>query len=384
MDNSASTRTIVHLDLDSFFVSVERLLNPKLIGKPVIIGGTSGRGVVSCCSYEARKMGVTSAMPSYRAKQLCPEGIFISGNMTGYSQYSRLVTEIIEAQAPLFEKASVDEFYVDISGLEKYVGTVKWATELRKKVIKESGLPISMGVGSNKMIAKIATGESKPNGQLFIESGKELEFLSPLDIEKLPMVGDKMQLSLENIGIRKVGVLQKMPLSLLKNKFGKHGEALWYKARGIDASLVSPYHDPKSVSTEDTFHKNLTDTQAMKSMLAAMVEKIAFEMRSEKKLTGCLTVKVRYNDFSTHSKQCHFSYHADDATLIKQALSLFDKLYESGRPVRLIGVRLSNLVPLTHQMNLFEDREKSIRLATALDKVKINFGSKAVTRAFSM
>ncbi|HEY1008036.1 MAG TPA: DNA polymerase IV, partial [Sphingobacteriaceae bacterium] len=210
-------RHIVHIDLDSFFVSVERLSDPSLNGRPVIIGGTGRRGVVASCSYEARKFGVRSAMPMGQARSLCPQAIVIRGNYSEYSKASRLVTDIIQAEVPLFEKTSIDEFYIDLTGMEKFFGCYKLATELRQKVIRETGLPISFGLSGCKVVSKVATGQAKPNGQLYVEHGREKEFLAPLMVGKIPMIGDKAVQTLASMGIYKVGDLQKQDLRHLQS-----------------------------------------------------------------------------------------------------------------------------------------------------------------------
>src|ERR1700761_9644269 len=246
-------RKIVHIDLDSFFVSVERKFNPSLIGKPVIIGGSADRGVVASCSYEARKFGVHSAMPTRQALKLCPDAILIRGTHGRYAEASKEVTQIIHDSVPLYQKTSVDEFYIDYTGMDRYYDCYQKVSNLLQKIMKEPGLPISFGMASCKTIAKMATNQAKPNGQLLIPHGKEKEFLAPLSIRKVPMLGEKTCQRLYQFGIEKIGDLQKCDPRFLETVFGKAGRYIWEKANGIDDSIIVPHGDRKSISTENTF-----------------------------------------------------------------------------------------------------------------------------------
>lgn len=377
-------RSIIHMDLDTFFVSVECLRDGRLKRKPLIIGGTGDRGVVASCSYEARHFGVHSAMPMRLARQLCPDAIVISGDMDAYSKYSRLITEIIADTSPLFEKSSIDEFYIDVTGMDRFFGCFQWGSWLRKKIITESGLPISMGLSINKLVSKVATGESKPNGQRHILEGHEKKFLDPLPIRKIPMVGEKTGQFLMDMGIHTVRTLRLMPIEMLQAAFGKNGTGLWKRANGIDHSPVVPYSERKSISTEMTFESDSIDVKMMKSIMTAMVEKITFQLRKEQKLTSCIAVKIRYSNFENVSIQRKIAYTSSDKTLISQALELFDKLYTKRLLIRLIGVRLSGLVYGNYQINLFEDTIEDIRLHTAMDRMKVKYGAKAVIRAVTL
>jgi DNA polymerase-4 len=374
-------RSILHLDLDSFFVSVERLFDKSLIGKPVIVGGTSNRGVVSSCSYEARKMGVHSAMPIVTAKKLCPQGIFVSGRMSEYVKYSGIVTDIIADHAPLFEKASVDEFYVDLTGMDKFFGSYKWSTDLRSQIISETSLPISWGLSINKMLAKMATNEAKPNGQYMIPAGKEQEFLDTKHVGKIPMCGEKTVEFLKLKGIETIYDLRQFSLQAMQTMLGKHGTYLWHRAHGIDTGEVQPYHDPKSMSSERTFEADTTDMEWLKKVIIALSDKLAFELRGEKKLSGCVAIKLRYDDFSTHSKQMALPATSNSKVLLEKALHLFSEMYERGRKVRLIGVRFSDLADGNYQINMFDDREKDILLYKAIDEMKNKHGSGKVILA---
>lgn len=374
-------RTVVHMDLDSFFVSVSRLEHPALVGKPVIVGGSSDRGVVAACSYEARAYGVHSAMPIRMAKRLCPDAIIVRGDYERYSYYSGMVTDIIHEKVPLYEKSSIDEFYIDLSGMDRFYGCYSFATELRQKIMRETALPISFGLSQNKTVSKVATGEAKPNGQLKIDHGTEKPFLAPLPVSKIPGAGEKTTAMLRSMGVEKIVTLQEMPVKLMERVMGENGIVLWKKANGIDNSPVEPYNERKSISTEDTFDTDTIDVTFLKALLVKMVEKLAFQLRTEHKLTACVTVKIRYSNFDTHTTQCRIPYTSNDHTLIARAKELFDKLYERRMLVRLLGVRFSHLVGGGHQINLFEDSEEIINLYQAMDKMRQKFGDGAVQRA---
>lgn len=373
-------RIIAHFDLDSFFVSVEVINDPSLKGKPVVVGGGE-RGVVAACSYEARKYGIHSAMPMKTALRLCPHMIVVGGSRGEYSKYSRWVTEIIAGKAPLFEKASIDEFYIDLSGMQRYFDPFQWTVDLRQSIIDQTGLPISFGLASNKMVAKIATDEAKPNGYLHILPGKEKEFLAPLRVNKIPGVGEHMYQSLKDIGIETIRDLANSSLDLLENQFGKTGVDLWHKAQGEHKGAVVAYHEAKSVSTENTFDKNSSDIQFLQEELVRMTEKIAFEIRQDNKMAGCVAVKIRYPDFETTSKQTTIPYTFYDDELIPVVKDLFMKLYRAGTPVRLIGVRLSELTDEAVQTNLFSDTGKKVGLYKAIDELKNRFGKSSITKA---
>lgn len=369
------------MDLDSFFVSVSRLEHPHLLGKPVIVGGSSDRGVVAACSYEARAFGVHSAMPIRLARRLCPDALFIRGDYERYSHYSDVVTDIIRESVPLYEKSSIDEFYIDLSGMDRFYGCYNFATELRQKIMKETALPISFGLSQNKTVSKVATGEAKPNGQLKVDHGTEKPFLAPLSVSKLPGAGEKTAGLLRSMGVEKVQTLQEMPVKLVERVLGENGNVLWKKANGIDNTPVEPYSERKSISTEETFDTDTIDTGFLKSLLVSMTEKLAFQLRTENKLTACVTVKIRYSNFDTHTMQRRIPYTSNDHTLIACAKELFEKLYERRMLVRLLGIRFSHLVGGGHQINLFEDSEEIINLYQAMDKMRQRFGDTAVQRA---
>lgn len=377
-------RSIVHMDLDTFFVSCERLLDSRLAGKPILIGGTTDRGVVASCSYEARMFGIHSAMPMKMARELCPEAIVIKGNSMTYSKYSNDVTEIIREEVPLFEKTSIDEFYIDLTGMDQFFGCYNLASNIRQKIIRETGLPISFGLSENKTVSKVATGEAKPNNQLNINKGYEREFLGPLSIRKIPMVGDKTYQTFRNLGIQKIRTVQEMPVELMESVFGKNGIMIWKKANGVDKSPVIPYHERKSISTERTFDKDTIDVVRLRGMLTAMAENLAFQLRRGEKLSACVTVKVRYSDFNTHTLQRHVPYTSADHVLIPTVLELFERLYNKRLLVRLIGVRFSHLVNGGYQINLFDDTEEMINLYQAMDYIRDRYGDRSVMRASGM
>jgi DNA polymerase-4 len=377
-------RNIIHFDLDAFFVAAECKRHKELRGKPLIIGGSSRRGVVAACSYETRKFGVHSAMPMYLALQLCPDAKVISGDMEAYSQDSHLVTQIIADAAPAFEKSSIDEFYIDASGMDRYFGAFTWAVELQKKIIKESKLPISMGMSVNKLVSKVVTGEFKPRAQKHIPAGEEKKFLGPLSVEKIPMIGKQTASFLYDMGVRTVATLCEMPLKFLVSAFGKNGISIWNKAHGIDYSPVIPYAEQKSISTECTFDQDTIDVKRLKSILIAMVEKVAFQLREQRKLTSCVTVKIRYSNFDTETKQVHLPYTSSDHILLRTIQELFDKLYSRRMLIRLVGVRLSHLVQGTHQISLFDDTEEDINLYEAMDFIKHKHGVGKLVRATTL
>jgi DNA polymerase-4 len=371
-------RSIMHIDLDSFFVSVERLTNPKLIGKPVLVGGTSDRGVVASCSYEAREFGIHSAMSMRMARQLCPDAIVIRGDTEQYSYYSNMVSDIVQSEVPVYEKSSIDEFYIDLTGMDRFFGCYKLAGELRQKIMKETHLPISFALSTNKTVAKVGTGEAKPNGQKEIPLGTEKSFLAPLSIKKIPMVGDKTYQTLRDMGVVWIRTLQEMPAELMEQVLGQNGRMIWKKANGIDNSPVEAYSERKSISTESTFDKDTIDVSALKFLLISMTEKLAFQLRSEEKLTACITIKIRYSDFNTFTMQARLPYTSLDHVLMEKAKELFDKLYQKRMLIRLIGVRFSHLVQGSYQYNLFEDSVTQIQLYQAMDKMRLRYGKDAV------
>ena len=373
-------RAISHMDLDTFFVSCERLKNSDLVGKPLIIGG-GDRGVVASCSYETRYFGVRSAMPIKMALRLCPEAKVIRGDMEMYSNMSHTVTEIIQEKVPVLEKASIDEFYLDLSGMDKFFGCYQWTTEIAEAVRKNTGLPISFALSTNKTVSKIGTGESKPIGKLEIPEQKIRAFLNPLSVKKIPMVGNVTFQLLSRLGVRNIQTLSEMPVDVLHRLIGKKGQELWKKANGIDETPVVPYSERKSISKENTFSQDTIDINGIKSILSGMVEQLCFQLRQEKWLTSTVVVKIRYSNFDTETKQYRIPYTSSDHTLLRYALELFEKVYHRRMRIRLVGVKFTGLVHGCHQMNLFEDTEELISLYQTMDKIKTRFGSDSVGRA---
>ncbi len=376
-------RTIAHIDMDCFFVSVECLKDGSLKGKPVLVGGRGDRAVVAACSYEARTFGIHSAMPMKMALRLCPHAIVRGGDMEEYSNFSREVTNIIAGNAPLYEKSSIDEFYLDISGMDKYFGSLKWASELRQKIMRETKLPISLGLASNKMVSKVATNEAKPSGQLSIPFGQEKIFLAPMPIDKIPMVGKETAAQLRRRGVETVKTLSEIPIGLLEAWLGKNGISLWNKANGIDETPVIPFHEQKSISTESTFSTDTIDMDFIHSELVRMTEKVAFELRQQNRLAGCVTVKIRYSDFETVTKQMSIAYTASDHVLLEKVKELFSKLYDRRLLIRLIGVRFSHMVSGNYQISLFEDTHEMISLYQAIDSIKSQYGWQLLMRGSS-
>ncbi len=384
MADLPNNRAVAHIDLDSFFVSVECLRDTRLKGLPLIIGGNSDRAVVSSCSYEARRFGVHSAMPVKLAKRLCPDALVIQGDMELYSRYSQLVTEVVRDAVPLYEKASIDEFYLDLSGMDRYFGTWRWMVELKDKIVRETGLPNTFALSVNKTVSKIGTGEAKPNGQLQVPFGTEKSFLSPLSIRKIPMIGDKTYTTLCSMGIRRIETLQQMPVRAMEQVMGKHGILIWNKANGIDNSPVEPYHEQKSISTEHTFETDTIDVVKLRELLAAMSEKLAYKLRRKNRLCGCIAVKIRYADFDTVTKQLKIPYTANDKTILQTVQQLFKQSYQRRLRIRLIGVRLSDLVQGSLQISLFDDTPEIINLYQAMDRIRNRYGATAVQRAITL
>ena len=379
--NPEPNRSILHLDLDAFFVSVERRKDSRLKGRPLIIGGTGDRGVVASCSYEARKFGVHSAMPMRMARNLCPHGIVIKGDYEAYEQCSQEVTEIIREESPLFEKSSIDEFYIDLTGMERFFGCYRYAKELRKRILRETHLPISMGLSVNKLVSKVLTNHVKPNGQQQLPSQHVQDFLAPLHVRRLPMIGMQTSRRLSYLGIQRVYTLREIPLTVLERVFDKQGILLFRSARGEDDRPVIPHVDRKSLSTERTFAQDTIDRAYLRTLIIQMTEQLAFRLRAEGKMTTCIQVKLRYANFETVQKQMRIPYTSTDEALIPKALHLLEKVYEKRLRVRLIGVKLSQLVPGRPQMSLFSPPAQQAGLYEALDLIRCKYGQRMIGRA---
>jgi DNA polymerase-4 len=318
------------------------------------------------------------------ARNLCGDAIIVRGDMDAYTRYSGMVTEIIAEEAPLYEKASIDEHYVDISGMDRFFGSLKWTQELRQRIIKHTGLPISFGLSVNKTVSKIATGEAKPNGLLQVPHTEVKPFLAPLSIRKIPMVGKKAYALLRSMGVSKIATLADIPPEMMERLMGKNGIVLWKKANGIDSSPVQAYSERKSISSETTFENDTIDIVRMKEIISAKVERLTFELRKKQKLTSCITVKIRYANFDTHTLQKRIPYTAFDHVLIPAGIELFEKLYQRRMLIRLVGIKFSHLVSGVQQLNMFEDTPEMVSLYNAMDTIRLRYGKKAVRRAVGL
>lgn len=367
--------------MDSFFVEVELLKNPELRGKAVIVGGDAIRGIVTTCSYEARKFGVHSAMAMKQAIRLCPHAIVLPGHYSEYVKASKEVTEIIASKAPLFEKASIDEFYIDLSGMDKYFDPLKWMIDLRDLIIQQTGLPLSFGIGKNKMVAKMATNEAKPNGFLQVPPGSEVDFLAPLEVEKIPGVGPLMQNILKYHKFNFIKDIQSSDQAKLESIFGQTGIDLWNKAHALNTSIVNPEREQKSISKENTFDADISDVQTLMGEIVRMSEQIAFELRKIETATGCITIKIKYSDFEVVTRQVSIPHTSAEDEIIPVAKALFLKLYNNKSAVRLLGVRASSLSKESIQTNLFQNTGTKSKLYKAIDAVKTKFGGDAIYRA---
>ncbi|MEP1097541.1 MAG: DNA polymerase IV [Cyclobacteriaceae bacterium] len=373
-------RQIVHMDLDAFYVNCTLLKMPELVGKPVIIGGISNRGVVTCASYEARKYGVHSAMPTRFAKQLCPDAIILQGDFDMFTDYSNMVNEIVSEKAPVLERASIDEFYMDVSGMDRFYGCHQFTTELINRVSHETGLQMSFGLSVNKTVAKMCTNYSKPSGNLRVSQKEVQPFLDPQSIRKIPQLGDVTFKLLRRISIKVIKTLRQLPADSMQELLGKNGISIWRKANGIDSTPVIPFSNRKSISTEKTFDKDTQNIPELKALLISMVEKVAFQMRDANMLCSTITVRIRYSNRDTETSQAKVSFTSNDDVLLQKALELFDKLYNRRMLLRLVGVKLSNFVYGNHQIDIFHDTTKMINLYQAMDRMKRRFDNPKLIR----
>ena len=383
-------RQILHVDMDAFFVSVEEVLDPSLKGKPVIVGGDpDGRGVVAAASYAARKYGIHSAMPITKAKRLCPHAIFLRGSHRHYREYSEKVFEILRRYSPLVEPMSLDEAFVDLTGCERLHGPVLKAVEkIRNEIREVLGLNASIGIASNKLLAKIASAYYKPNGMLWITSGMEQRFLASLPIRRIPGIGPKGQAELQSMGVRSVGDLARLSLEHLEEAFGKWGASLYRKARGVsDSPVTSETDDPRSISRETTFEVDSTDSLFLESTLSYLTEKISGQLRENKMFAGTVALKLRYSDFQTvtRSKKLDMPT-AEDHVLFKTGVGLFRKLFTHGAKVRLIGITFTSLTAYPHrQEELFDCKggQSWDGLYQGIDHIRNKYGFKSLLRATS-
>jgi DNA polymerase-4 len=376
------TRHILHLDLDAFFVSVERVLDPRLRGRPVIVGGDPrGRGVVASASYEARTYGVRSAMPLAQAKKLCPQAVFVAPRHGRYLEFSRGALKILRKYAPLVEAASVDEFYLDMTGCDRLYGNIfAVATGIKSDLRENLGLPASMGLGSNKLIAKIAATLGKPEGLMWVFPGEEAAILAPLSVAYLPGIGPHTRDRLQELGIHTVGELAQFPQPLLLTVFGAGGRQMSERARGLCSSPVTECREPKSISREVTFNTDTIDPTVLETTLCRLAEGVGYGVRRQGMTASTVSVKLRYADFQTISRSQTTSPTDDDVEILQTARILFKKAFSRRVRIRLVGIKLSNLAAKDSQGSLFVPWEKlrRERLHRSTDSIRERFGMKAL------
>jgi DNA polymerase-4 len=390
----ALARTIFHVDMDAFFVSVEELFDPSLKGKPVVVGGQRDeRGVVSAASYTARKFGVHSAMPLRSAAKMCPQAIFVDGHPERYRECSEKVFKVLSAFSPQVEMASIDEAYLDMTGTARLHGPpLQAAHKLHARMKQETGLNCSIGIGSSRLIAKVSSGQAKPNGVLWIVSGQESKFLAPLDVREIPGVGKVMEKHLREIGIKKVGDLARLEDSELEQRFGKWGLALAGKSRGEDAggwfdSEVGADSEAKSISHEHTYNEDTGDPTQLEATLMRLCEMVARRLREANLHTRTVQLKLRYKDFTTITRAHTLAASTQlDGEIFAQIRTLFRKNWKQGIQVRLLGVQASSFEQQSEQINLLEGgRQQRWKDAlAAADRLRDKFGESSVKLATGM
>ena len=367
-------RTILHLDLDAFFVSVERILDASLKGKPVIVGAKpeDGRGVVAACSYEAREYGLHSAMPVKQAYHLCPDGIYLHGHHEEYSRFSKAVKHILEKYAPQIEQASIDEFYMDFTGTQHIYGSMfAFAKKLQREIEEKLSLPCSIGIGSNKTIAKICSDYAKPEGITYVLSGMEKEFLVPLPVEVIPGVGKVMKKALHEKGFYKIKDITKVPGNYFGMAFGKYGISLWHKANGEGQEYLNPPQKRKSISKEKTYGKDVVSKEEIETTLFNLTGKVCQMLRDKNRQASTVGIKLRYSDFVTVTRAKTIKFTNDDKVIFDTAVRLFRKAYTRRISIRLIGIYLTKFNEFYEQQVLFEDIEiKRKKLFKAIDQIR--------------
>jgi DNA polymerase-4 len=373
----------MHIDLDAFFVSVEQALNPELRGKPVVVGGRpGGRGVVAAASYEARAFGLHSAMPLATASRLCPQAIFIEGSFPKYREASGKFMTILADFSPFLESMGLDEAYLDVTGFESLHGSIhQMAVAIKQRVKSELGLNVSIGIAGCKVVAKVASDLSKPDGLIEVDRGKEASFLAPLPVGKLPGVGRKTERILEGLGIKTMGDLAKTPLNALKSHFGIYGEVLQRSSKGIDDRRVEPPAAVKSISRETTFEKDSKDRFFLKATLRYLSERVGADLRGKSKRAICVTLKLRYSDFTTVTRSHTLSQSTDsDEIVFDTGVKLLNKaLLLEKRPVRLIGIGVSNLIEAGQQLNMLDTSVRRLeQLDRAVDRIRRKYGFTAI------
>jgi DNA polymerase-4 len=382
-------RTIMHIDLDAFFVSVEQASNPELRGKPVVVGGKPGsRGVVATASYEARAFGLHSAMPISTAVRLCPQAIFIEGNYYHYAEVSKKFMAILADFSPFLEPMGLDEAYMDVTGFESLYGSIRqMALKIKQRVKDELGIVASIGIATCKVVAKVASDESKPDGLIEVSPGGEGAFLAPLPIRKLPGVGKKTEQVLNGIGIRIIGQVARMPLPALKNRFGAFGDMLYRHANGLDNSPVTPPGEAKSISRETTFEEDTHDITFLAATLHYQAERVGADLRALGRQAKCISIKVRFADFTTITRQCTLPQPtALDQTIFQTGKELLDKAQAPNRlAIRLIGIGVSSLIEPGNQLSMMDGTERRLEnLNCAVDRIRDKYGFTAIQTGRTM
>jgi DNA polymerase-4 len=377
------SRRIMHIDLDAFFVSVEQVANPQLKGKPVVVGGRpQGRGVVAAASYEARAFGLHSGMPLVTASRLCPQAIFIQGSFPKYRDASQKFMAILADFSPFLEPMGLDEAYLDATGFESIHGSgYQMAVKIKRRVKKELGINASIGIASSKVVAKVASEMSKPDGLLEVDEGQEGSFLAPLPIARLPGVGQKTERKLKGLGITTIGKLSITPLSVLKSHFGASGEMLKRFASGIDEREVEPPAAAKSISRETTFGQDIKDRSLLKSTLRYLGERVGADLRQKEKRARGITLKLRYADFTTITRRLTLTQTTDsDQVIFDSGVKLLNRaLAGAKQPVRLIGIGVSELVETGGQLDMLDSsarRQESLN--KAIDRIRKKYGFTAI------
>lgn len=381
---ASKARTIIHVDLDAFFASVEELLDPSIAGLPIVVGGSpQGRGVVSSASYAARAFGVHAAMPMSQALRLCPQAVVRSGHRREYASYSQRVMVILAEYTPLLEPVSIDEAFLDVTGCEDLLGPPdELAHRIQARILAETGLPASLGVASNKLVAKIASGLAKPRGVLVVPPGQEAAFLAPLPVERLWGVGEVTAKRLHAHGVRTIGQLAALPAVQMRALFGSAVVAMHRRALGIDDSPVVTEYKRKSVSQERTFPRDVGDLQALQHALLSMSEEVAAQLRKEGECARTVVLKIRHPDFTTLTRRVTLAQPTDLAEAIyAQASKLLHREWRQGMQLRLIGVGVTGLVA-ARQLSLFDTQSERLeKLSQAIDEIRSKYGPDALGRA---
>ena len=371
-------RAIVYLDMPYFFVECERLANNKLRGKPLLIGGGKDRGYVLACSSEAYQYGVRVSMPTAHAMKLCPQAHWLQGDSDLYTRKSQEISEIIGAQAPVYEKASIQSFYLDLSGIDRFFGCFSWTKALSHQLAKEVGLAPCWTLSVNKTVSKIGTMGTVPQKPLYIEQPQVRPFLNPLPIQRLPKLKTPTFQLLSRIGIRKIGALASMPPVVVQKVVGQGGSRLWQRANGVDQDPVKPYHDRKEFSLEHDFEKDCIDLTYIRSKLLAMVEQLTYRLRTNRLLTSKIVLKVKYNNLDTETKQAYVAYTSLDQPLKQKAVDLFERLYYRRMRLIRIGLRFSDVVQGTSQISLFDNTSEQLAIYQTMDTIRAKYGMQAI------